>query len=74
MATLMLNRRSNIDRRREDSQPEDNRRGIDRREQVYNGYMLMIGEQGFDAFSLFVMVPIALVLGSAFIVSFIMAY
>ena len=74
MAALMLNRRSNIDRRREYSQPENNRRGIDRREQVYNGYMLMIGEQGFDAFSLFVMVPVALVLGAAFVVSFILAY
>lgn len=74
MAAIMLNRRSNFDRRREDHHPEDNRRGTDRRQQVYNGYVLMVGDEGFDAFSLFVMLPIALVLGAAFIISFMMAY
>lgn len=74
MATIQINRRSNIDRRREDHQFGKGRGGIDRRDQAYNGYVLMIGEQGFDAISLFVILPIAVVLGVAFIASFMVAY
>ena len=74
MAAIQFNRRSNLERRRSQSHPDDERRRSDRREQPYNGYVLMIGEEGFDAFSLFVMLPIALVLAAAFIISFMMAY
>lgn len=70
MFRIMLNRRSKMNRRVHNNPPDADLRGADRRFQANNGYVLMIGKEGFDAFSVFVLMPIVVVVSIAFLVGF----
>jgi hypothetical protein len=60
MAFITFNRRHTLERRHRDTFPSADRRGDDRRRQAYNGYWLMLGDEGYDGYDLCVLLPLTL--------------
>lgn len=72
MSTMVfLNRRSGYDRRLLDYGNSGDRRIIDRRKSIDNGYLLVVGNTGLDRFNLFVTMPLVSVLMLSFLANYL---